>query len=88
VNLAEAAEAFIDAKARQKAANADLAEPERVLKDYFRESGKTVYKGLVAYQCSTFMALDTTLAKELLGKTADDAMVERTRETLVPLKAA
>lgn len=88
MNLAQAAEAFLDAKARKTRAEADLREPERILKEHFRSTGNKSYRNLVAYQCSTYQALDTSLAKELLGHRVAEAMVERTRETLLPLKDA
>jgi hypothetical protein len=84
VNLTEAVEAWKANKPIVRDAKREVDAAEKVIKEYFRKSGKTTYKG-IAYNRSRYPALDIDKARELLGARAADAEVERTRETLTAI---
>lgn len=65
---------YREAKRRREAA-------EAILKPHFRKTKARTFRG-VAYACSSFMRLDATKARELLGKRASEAEVPSSRETL------
>ena len=80
----EAAAIWKQHKPAAKEHQAQVDKAEKVLKEHFRKSGRTTYRG-IAYLASTYDALDAGLARELLGRKADQATVTRTRETLTAL---
>lgn len=84
MKLAEAAATWKEHKPAVKHHQTQVEKAEKVLKEYFRKSGKTTYRG-IAYSSSEYTALDTGLARELLGSKAEQAEVPRTRETLTQL---
>lgn len=84
MKLTEAADIWKEHKPAAKHHQSQVEKAEKVLKEYFRKSGKTTYRG-IGYTSAEFTALDTAKARELLGEKASDAEVTRTRETLTPL---
>lgn len=83
--VAEAAETWLAARAELKTVEKRLDGAKTVLLDYFRRTGRTHWRGRIAYHTTTYHQLDTTIARRLLGDKAAEADVERTRETLTPL---
>jgi RNA polymerase sigma factor (sigma-70 family) len=81
VNVTMAAMQWLEAKADLEDAERRLKPAADVLKAHFRAKKTTKYRG-VQYACSTYQALDTAKARELLGGKASQAEVTRTRETL------
>lgn len=84
MKLAEAAEVWKEHKPLVKHHSSEVEKAEKVLKEYFRKSGRTSFKG-IAYVSTEFTQLDTAKARELLGDKAADAEVPRTRETLTAI---
>jgi hypothetical protein len=84
VNLTEAAETWKANKPIAREADRQVKAAEKVLKEWFRQSGKATFKG-IAYTCTEYDALDAELARGLLGDKAAEAEVARTRETLTAI---
>lgn len=85
MTLSEAAKQWLAARADAKDAERRVDEAAEVLKEYFRRSGKTKFRG-VGYAMSTYTTLDLKKARALLGAKAVEAEVPRTRETLSPVE--
>lgn len=65
-----------------KAVEAEMADDEEFVKDWFRSRPeKRRYRG-VEYSAVTYQQIDAKKARRLLGKRAAEAEVTRTRETL------
>ena len=77
----EAARVWLAAKADLEDAERRLKPAADALKAHFRAKKTTRFRG-VQYACSSYVALDTAKARELLGNKASQAEVTRTRETL------
>lgn len=86
MTVAEAADAWIAAKAAIRALDPTLREAADVLKLHFRKTGRTTYDGRIAYTKQTYTALDADKARQLLGELTSEAEVKRERETLTALK--
>lgn len=84
MNLNEAVEVWKANKPAVKEASKKVADAEKVLKEYFRRTGKPSYRG-VGYTATEYQALDSDLARRLLGPRAVEAEVSRTREALTAL---
>lgn len=65
-----------------KAVEAEMADDEEFVKDWFRlRPEKRRYRG-VQYSAVTYQQIDAKKARRLLGRLAAEAEVTRTRETL------
>jgi hypothetical protein len=81
VTPAAAAREFLEVDGPYKELNARREAASKVLREHFRKSKTTKYRG-VLYACSTFTGFDIPTARQLLGNKASQAEVTRTRETL------
>lgn len=80
-----AAEQWLAARAAIKVHKPKLESAERVLKAHFRAKGTAAFKG-VGYALSTYLRLDTTLARAALGpKKVAECEITAERETLSAL---
>lgn len=82
-----AAREWLEAKAQRDAAQRRVDASAKVLKEYFRARPKVRRFRGVEYASSSYTALDTDKARELLGPRVAEAEVTRTRETLSPVAA-
>lgn len=85
MNVADACDQWLKARALAKDAERDKKEAEIVLKAWFAKTGKPSYAGRIAHSVSIYRALDSDLARAALGKKVAACEVVRTRETLTPL---
>ena len=81
MKLSEAADIWKEHKPAAKHHQTEVEKAEKVLKEYFRKSGRTSFRG-IAYTSTGYTQLDSAKARELLGDKAAQAEVPRTRETL------
>jgi hypothetical protein len=86
VTLTEAANAWLEAKAEIKAAEARLKPAAEQLKAHFRKTGKPSFRR-VGYAVSTYTTIDTDAVRAELADRIDDFLLVRERETLSVLGA-
>lgn len=88
MTVGEAAKQWIKAKRAIRAAEPELKQAEKVLKEHFRKTGKSDYKGLIGYAKSVVPRLDTVAVRAFLGKKVAEFEVPSPRESLSLLKDA
>lgn len=81
----EAAKVWAETKAQLVVLEPQLKASAEVLKKHFRTKGTSSFRK-VGYAKATYTALDTNLARAILGDKAKDCEVERERETLSLLR--
>lgn len=86
LTVAEAAEQWLAAKKDIKAAETKLKPAKAVLLEHFRRTGRSTYKGLIAYSVTPYVAVVPDLVRQVLGKRISEVEETRERETLSPLQ--
>lgn len=88
LTVGKAAAQYIEVKAKLRLLDAQKAEAERVLKEWFHEnSDKREYKGLIGYATGTRTTLDTDAVKAELGDRLPKFQKTIDFETLSVLKS-
>lgn len=85
MSTAEAADVYCRLKPQLDALRAELEPAERTLKEYFQRTGKTSYRGRLAYKVTSFAAVSAALVRAKLGPAVAEVEEQRTREQLILL---
>lgn len=86
MTVAEAAKTWAETKRQIDALKPKLETSAEVLKEYFRKTERSNYRGLIGYAKTVRKRLDTKKVKAELGGRLEDFQVPSTAETLSLLK--